>query len=72
MLVVTNLRTDTGCTDDGKEGVSLWPHRHLNTWEQLREFVLILVCWADCVDKYLKKKKVWKTKRTLAALLPGP
>ncbi len=54
-LAVTNLCTNTSCTDDGEEGVSLWPHSHLDTWEQLREFFFILFCGADCVDKYLRK-----------------
>lgn len=60
MLEVTNLRTDTGCTDDGKEGVSFWPHRHLNAGEKLGELRLVLLCWTNCVHKYLQDTREMK------------
>lgn len=59
MEVIPNLRTDTGCTDDGEEGVSFWPHSHLNTREPLRQFLLILLCWANCVHINLQSRKTW-------------
>jgi len=49
LMVFTNLCTDTGCTDNREEGVGLWPHSHVNTREPLGEFLLILLCWANCV-----------------------
>lgn len=48
-MILTDLRTDTGCTDNGEEGVGLWPHSHLDTREPLGEFLLILLCRANCV-----------------------
>lgn len=53
-LCLTYLCTDTGCTDDGEEGVSFWSHCHLDTWEQVREFLLVFLCWTDCVHKNLQ------------------
>lgn len=53
-LLVTHLGTDAGGTDDGEQGVSLWPHRHLNSREDLWEFVLVFVCWSNCVYKHLE------------------
>lgn len=61
--VATNLRTDTGCADNGEEGVGLWPHGHIDTRKQLREFVLVLVCGADCVHKYLQNTEKDRAKR---------
>lgn len=66
LVVLTNLCTNTSCTDNRKEGVSLWPHCHIDTREQLGEFLLILLCWANCVHINLSKtdgRRKTKTKQ---------
>lgn len=57
-FLVTNFGADAGCTDDGKQWVSFWPHCHINTWEDLWEFVLVLICWSNRVYKHLQTSKI--------------
>lgn len=57
-FLVTNFGADAGCTDDGKQWVSFWPHCHINTWKDLWEFVLVLICWSNRVYKHLQTSKI--------------